>query len=167
MNKQMSIENLQISPIKNTDNPVLATIIRQAFHDFNAPTFGTVYEDPTTDDLFTLFQKVGAICWVAELENEIVGCCGIYPTPHLPEGCVELVKFYLSSSARGRGIGRQLMVQCLQSALDMGYKKGYIESLPQFAIAVSMYEKLGFRKINHPLGKSGHTGCKIWMVKDL
>ncbi len=46
---------LTIRPIKSSDNKKLADIIRQCFHDFGAPTVGTVYEDPTTDDLYSLF----------------------------------------------------------------------------------------------------------------
>jgi len=30
-----------------------------------------------------------------------------------------------------------------------------------------MYEKAGFRSINHPMGNSGHFGCDIWMLLDL
>lgn len=156
-----------IRQIKETDNTSLAEIIRQAFHDFDAPTRGTVYEDPTTDNLFALFAKDGSICWVAETEEGIAGCCGLYPTPNLPQGCVELVKFYLASSARGKGIGKALMQQCLQSARELGYTQIYIESLPQFSTAVGMYEKLGFEHIPESLGNSGHTGCTIWMVKKL
>jgi len=45
--------------------------------------------------LFNLFTTAGACYFVAELGDKIVGGCGIYPTPNLPKGCAELVKFYL------------------------------------------------------------------------
>jgi putative acetyltransferase len=107
------------------------------------------------------------VLWVAEIENEIAGCCGIYPTPGLPENCVELVKFYLKKEARGKGAGRELMQKCIASALEYGYTGMYLESLPQFSKAVSMYEKLGFARLGHPMGNSGHRTCHIWMFKEL
>jgi putative acetyltransferase len=49
----------------------------------------------------------------------------------------------------------------------MGYKRLYLESLPEFSKAVSMYEKFGFERLDKPLGSSGHTTCNIWMLKEL
>ena len=59
------------------------------------------------------------------------------------------------------------MEQAVLSAIEFGYKKLYLESLPQFSKAVAMYEKQGFQNLNHPLGNSGHTTCDIWMIKEL
>lgn len=84
-----------------TDNPELARMIRNVFHEHEAPQCGTVYSDPTTDDLFSLFHEPKSVLWVAEIDQKAVGCCGIYPTKALPEGCAELVKFYLAKEARG------------------------------------------------------------------
>ena len=89
-----------------------------------------------------------------------------FPTPGLPDGCAELVKFYLLPQWRGKGVGRCLR-QCFESSKQLGYSKLYLESLPELSRAVSMYlEKSGFRHIPHALGKSGHFGCNIWMVKE-
>lgn len=156
-----------IRQAKQTDNKILARIIRTAFEEFDAPQTETVYSDPTTDDLFTLFRQPGSVLWVAEINMDPVGCCGIFPTAGLPDGYAELVKFYLSNDARGLGVGRRLMEQCTQSAMQFGFKHLYIESMPQFGNAVSIYEKQGYQLLDHPLGKSGHTSCNIWMVKEL
>ncbi len=149
------------------DNELLAKLIREVFDEYNAPHACTVYTDPTTDDLYALFQKNQSLLWVAELDEEIIGCCGIYATEGLSADCAELAKFYLLNEVRGKGIGKKLMQQCFQSAKEMGYKKLYIESLPEFSMAVSMYEKYGFVRIDKPLGNSGHTSCNIWMIKEL
>jgi putative acetyltransferase len=161
------MENIVIRKVAVTDNKPLATLIRNVFEEYNAPHQGTVYSDSTTDDLYTLFQQQKSVLWVALFENEIAGCCGIYPTEGLPEDCAELAKFYLLKQARGKGIGKQLMQTCVQSAKEMGYKKLYIESLPAFSQAVSMYEKYGFTRLGKPLANSGHTSCNIWMLKEL
>jgi putative acetyltransferase len=158
---------MNIRKVKNTDNSCLAEIIRAAFHESDAPKQGTVYSDPTTDDLYELFQNEKSILWVAENDGEILGCCGIYPTEGLPKGCAELVKFYLLAKARGKGLGTRLMQKSIGSAKELGFAEIYIETLPEFDNAVSMYERAGFERLEKPLGNSGHTGCDIWMIKKL
>jgi len=123
-------------------------MIRQVFKEHDAPESGTVFSDPTTDDLFALFRNSRAVLWVAELDGLPLGCCGIYPTEGLAYGCAELVKYYLAESERGKGTGRQLMGLCIASARNLGYKKLYIESMPHFSKAVRIYEKLGFQKLS-------------------
>jgi putative acetyltransferase len=159
--------NVYIRPVEEKDNAPLAQMIRRAFVEYNAPRLGTVFSDPTTDNLFKLFREPGSILWVAEIDTESLGCCGIYPTPGLPDKCAELVKFYLSVDLRGKGIGRTLMQKCIDSAIMMGYTQIYLESLPEFSNAVNIYENQGFVRLPHPLGNSGHTGCNIWMLKNL
>lgn len=158
---------MQIRQIKKDDNLSLATMIREVFHEHDAPQQGTVYSDPTTDNLFDLFQTEKSILWVAEIDNEVVGCCGIYPTIGLQKNCVELVKFYLSAKSRGKGIGKTLMEKSIESAREFGYTELYLESLPIYSKAVRIYEKQGFVKLEKPLGDSGHTTCDIWMLKEL
>lgn len=156
-----------IRKIEEQDNADIATVIRSCFADFNAPTKGTVFEDPTTDDLYSVFRKEKSVLYIAEENGEIVGSCGIYPTENLPEDTAEMVKFYLTKNARGKGTGRALMETALEAARQMGYRKIYIESLPEFTKALSMYEKQGFKLLEKPLGNSCHTGCNIWMLKDI
>ena len=153
--------------VKKTDNVPLASMIRQVFEEHQAPQYGTVFSDPTTDDLFGLFHNSKSVLWVAEINGVPEGCCGIYPTEGLESNCVELVKYYLAHKGRGRGIGRQLMEKCIESARELGYQKLYLESMPHFSKAVRIYEKLGFQKLYGPLGNSGHTTCSIWMLLEL
>jgi putative acetyltransferase len=158
---------MNIREIKESDNIHLARIIREVFDEFDAPKAGSVYSDPTTDHLSEVFLQDKSILWIAEIDQKIAGSCGIYPTDGLPEGYVELVKFYLSSEARGKGIGKVLLEKSIASARKSGYKAIYIESFPEFENAVRIYRKLGFTLINRPLGNSGHTACTIWMIKEL
>lgn len=159
--------DIVLRPIEEKDNKGIANLIRGVFMVFNIHRPGTVYFDPTTDNLFELFRARGSEYFIAEENKIIIGGCGVYPTPGLPEGCAELVKFYLSASNRGKGIGRQLMVKAFESAKKNGYRQLYLESLPELDRAISLYEKAGFKFINGPLGKTGHFGCNIWMLKDL
>ncbi len=153
--------------VMERDNVILASMIRKVFTEHDAPQAGTVYSDPTTDKLYQLFRTPASVLWVAEIDQIPLGCCGIYPTIGLDPDCVELVKFYLAKESRGSGIGKALMQRCIVSARKHGYNKLYLESMPHFSKAVSIYTRLGFRRLSKPLGNSGHTTCNIWMLLDL
>lgn len=161
------METITIVPVAPQDNKPLANMIRAVFIEHNAPQSGTVYSDPTTFALYELFRKEKSTLWVAFDENGIAGCCGIYPTEGLDMDTVELVKFYLPPTARGKGIGKALLEKSIESAKAFGYKKIYLESLPHYGNAVKIYQKIGFQTLAHPLGDSGHSNCNIWMLKIL
>jgi putative acetyltransferase len=158
---------LEIRPIQPEDNTALASVIRSILEEFDAAKPGTVYTDPTTDNLFELFQTPQSAYFVALLNDEIVGGCGIYPTKGLPEGCTELVKLYLASVTRGKGLGKALMERCFEIAQQNGYTEIYLETLPELHIAVGLYEKMGFEYLEKPYGESGHFACDLWMAKKL
>ncbi len=153
--------------IEEKDNKEIAELIRNVFREFRIHKPGTVFYDPTTDNLFELFRTPGSEYWIAEEDGIIIGGCGVFATPGLPDGCAELVKFYLSADHRGKGTGWRLMEKTFESARRLGYRKLYLESLPELKRAISLYEKAGFKFINGPMGNSGHFGCDIWMLKDL
>ena len=153
--------------IEPKDNVALAAVIRAALTEFGANKPGTVYFDPTTDQLFQLFETPGSVYYVAEKDNEILGGCGIYPTAGLPDKTCELVKLYLAPSARGTGLGKALMLKAMAWAKEAGYEQVYLETMPELSNAVTMYEKLGYNRLTKALGNSGHDGCSIWMLKAL
>lgn len=159
--------NITFRTIEKKDNKALASLIRTVMREFKIDRPGTIYTDPTTDHLSELFETPESIYWLVEENGIISGGCGIYPTKELPEGCAELVKFYVLAESRGKGYGKQLMQKCVASAKEFGYTQIYLESLPELKDAVRIYEKSGFKKIDKPLGNSGHHACSLWMVKDL
>jgi len=161
------MNTLQVRTIQPDDNTNLASIVRNALAEFGANKPGTVYYDKTTDNLFELFQTPGSIYYVAIVEGKVVGGAGISPSNGLPEGTCELVKMYLSPNARGMGFGKLLIDQCLQFAVKSGYRKVYIETMPELKKAVGIYEKYGFKRLEGPLGNTGHFGCDVWMILDL
>ncbi len=154
---------MNIRPIQHSDNTALATMIRAVLTEFGANKPGTVFTDPTTDDLFALFQTEDSFYFVAEDDGEIVGACGIYPTEGMPDGCIELVKLYVAASHRGTGLGKRLMEMSIAKAKAIGKTEIYLETLPELHIAVGLYEHLGFEYLPSPYGNSGHFACDLWM----
>lgn len=161
------LTQIQIRPILLTDNAGIAKVIRTTLEEFGANKPGTVYFDESTDHLYELFQVPGAIYHIALLNDEIVGGGGIYPTAGLPSDTCELVKMYVLQKVRGIGLGRLLIQKSLDYAGEAGYKKVYLETMPELQQALATYQKFGFQYINQPMGESGHFGCDLWMLKEL
>ena len=161
------MQNFLIRNIQPGDDKALAKIIRDTLEEFRANKPGTVYFDETTDHLSEVFKMAGSIYFVAELGGEIKGGGGIYPTPNLSRGTCELVKLYLSSDARGNGLGKILLEKCVAAAKERAYKRIYLETMPELTNAIHMYEKMGFTYLPAAQGSSGHTGCDVWMIKEL
>ncbi len=164
----MNKDNVQIRHIQASDDPAIALIIRKALEEFGANKPGTVYFDDSTDHLHALFAAEPlSEYFVAELDGQLLGGAGIYPTEALPADTCELVKMYLAPHARGLGLGWAMIARCMEAARQKGYKKIYLETMPELRKAVTVYEKFGFRYLDAPMGNSGHNGCDIWMIRDL
>jgi putative acetyltransferase len=156
-----------IRPIVLQDNQVIANVIRETLAEFGANHPGTVYYDASTDHLYELFQQEGSAYWVVEDNGVVKGGGGIFPSPGLPADTVELVKMYLLPEMRGTGLGRAMIQKCIDEAKARGYKKMYIETMPELRQAMRTYEKFGFQYLSGPMGNTGHFGCEIWMMLDL
>jgi putative acetyltransferase len=161
------LEEIIIRKITEDDDAKLAVIIRSSLEEFGAVKRGTVYFDETTDHLYDLFQTENSCYFVLEIDSEICGGAGIFPTEALPPKTCELVKMYLSPKARGKGVGKLLLQKCIGEAKHKGFEKMYLESMPELVNAIAMYKKSGFTFIPNALGNSGHTGCDVFMIREL
>jgi putative acetyltransferase len=160
--------DINIVPITPEHNKALATIIRAALEEFGANKPGTVYFDDSTDHLYELFSSTPQSFYFVALEGDtILGGAGIFPTEGLADTTCELVKMYLTPTARGTGLGKQLIATCLEEAKKIGFTQVYLETMPELKKAVSVYEKFGFNYLQAPMGNTGHNGCDIWMLKTL
>ncbi len=157
-----------IRPIQTEDNTKIASIIRAALEEFGANKPGTVYFDDTTDHLFELFQKQQHCAYfIAEEDGVILGGAGYFHTEGLDKNTCELVKMYLSKSARGKGLGQKMIEHCIQEAKKEGFEQMYLETMPELKKAVQVYEFFGFEYLKGPMGNTGHDGCGIWMLKQI
>lgn len=162
------MEEIIIRHIQPKDNAAMANVIRRSLEEFGANRPGTVYYDDSTDHLYELFQAASlSEYFIAEKDGILLGGAGIYPTDALPEGTCELVKMYLTPSARGLGLGRTMITKCLEAAKNKGFTSVYLETMPELKKAVSVYEKFGFTYLDGPMGNSGHNGCDIWMIRNI
>ncbi|MES2629353.1 MAG: GNAT family N-acetyltransferase [Bacteroidota bacterium] len=160
------IAGLNIRPITEADDAVIAKIIRDSLTEFNCALPGTAFADPETDHVSRQFTTARTIYYVAELNDAVVGGAGI----NLLEGealTCELQKLYLHKKARGKGIASLLLEYCISFAVSAGYEGIYLETKKELEIAVPLYEKKGFEYLDHAMGNTGHFNCEIRMLKKL
>ncbi|HZD49006.1 MAG TPA: GNAT family N-acetyltransferase [Silvibacterium sp.] len=106
-----------------------------------------------------ILAKGGQIC-VAELDGEVVGCCALVP---IKPGEFELAKMTVSEKARGRGVGRRLLVFAIALAHVLQAHRLYLESNTKAASAIHLYEKLGFRHMTAPEHASKYARANVFM----
>jgi DNA-binding MarR family transcriptional regulator/GNAT superfamily N-acetyltransferase len=93
-------------------------------------------------------------CWVAEKDGKVVG--SVFVIRH-DDVTAKLRLLYVEPSARGLGIGRRLVDECLSFARLVGYKKMVLWTNTVLTRARKIYEKAGFQlseeKPHHSFGK--------------
>ena len=155
-----------IRPIQAKDNAAIAALIRQVFDELGVPKVGSAYEDPMLDKLYEHYQKQNHPYFILEQNGSIIGGAGIGILEGEQTTC-ELQKMYLAQSARGQGLGKQLIQHCLAQAKSMGYQQCYLETMPSMLAAQAMYLKMGFARTSKAMGNTGHHSCPVWMLKSL
>jgi putative acetyltransferase len=73
--------------------------------------------------------------------HEIVGCGGLYP---LAGDEAEIRKMYLLEEARGRGLGRQLLLDLVEIARGRGFARVIVETASVLEDAIALYRRNGF-----------------------
>lgn len=153
--------------IKANDNAEIAAVIRKVFIDNNLPKTGTAFADQHLDSLFEIYSKPKSVYYVLEKDGKIIGGCGVAPLDNCTENICELQKMYFLPQARGIGMGTKMMNVCLQEATEFGFESCYLETLPVMIDAQKLYNKVGFKYLDFPLGNTGHPTCPVWMLKTL
>ena len=158
---------VRIRKIVKDDDLQIESVIRSVFHELNIPLIGTAYEDPETSSMYEAYSMPRSIYFVAEYNGKVIGGAGIRPLNGSLENICELQKMYGLPIMRGKGIGLDLLENCLKSAKSFNFNKCYLETIPSLIRAIKLYESNGFDTLSSPLGNTGHNNCKIWMTKDL
>ncbi len=156
-----------IREIQKRDNEQIAQVIRNVFIDDNFPKIGTAFADIQLDFMFEAYDVPRAAYFVVEENGKIIGGSGVSQLENSTDNICELQKMYFLQEARGRGIGFLMIQKCLEKAIELGYEKCYLETLPEMLHAQKLYKKVGFEYLCAPMGGTGHTSCPVWMIKDL
>jgi putative acetyltransferase len=129
---------------KPDDRQAAAKVIKTALAEY-----GLGWEPNGADRDVLAIEEAYLACggefWVVENQEEIVGTSAYYPCPHRGQQAVEIRKMYLSTQARGQGLGKYLLQELERSILAHGYSEIWIETASVLATAVKLYEANGYQ----------------------
>jgi len=108
-----------------------------------------------------ILDKDGFIL-IALYKNKPVGSCALIK---MDDDTFELAKMAVSAAAKGKGIGLLLGNAAISKARENGATKLYLESNTILKPAISLYHKLGFKKVTG--NPSPYERCNIQMEMGL
>lgn len=158
---------MTIRLIREEDNPQVAAIIRTVMPEFGASGKGFAIHDNEVDDMYSAYSLPRCAYFVCEENGKIVGGGGVAPLQQGDDNTCELKKMYFLPEGRGKGLGQQVLNNCLEAARKIGYEYCYLETFNTMKQAMKLYEKNGFEKIPGPCGNTGHFACDTFYRKKL
>ncbi len=107
-------------------------------------------------DFLLNFEPSRERCWIAQLNGENVGCVFLVKHPEAAD-VARLRLLLVDPSARGLGIGRELVGECTRFARSAGYRKITLWTNSVLHAARQIYELAGYRLVNEEAHNSfGH-----------
>jgi DNA-binding MarR family transcriptional regulator/N-acetylglutamate synthase-like GNAT family acetyltransferase len=103
-------------------------------------------------------------CWIAERDGDMLGSVFLVQQS---AGVAKLRLLLVEPSARGLGIGKRLVEECVTFARDVGYKKIVLWTQSELVAARGIYERTGFKRIaEEPHHSFGHDlVAETWELK--
>ena len=107
------------------------------------------------------FKPGKEFCWIAEQEGKRVGAVFLV---HRNEEEGQLRLLHVEPVARGAGVGKRLVAECISTAKAAGYRKIVLWTNDVLAAARRIYEHMGFKLVSeepeHSFGK--HLHGQMW-----
>src|SRR5205814_10026138 len=116
-------------------------------------------------DFLDHFDPARERCWIAERDQAIVGSVFLVQKS---KTVAKLRLLLVEPSARGLGIGRRLVDECIRFARQARYKKTVLWTQSELKAARSIYEKAGFRLIReerHSSWSRDDLVAETWELK--
>ena len=100
-------------------------------------------EYPGTEGIFHDCLRVAYLCRVAVEKQRIIG----YAVMSMGAGEAHILNLCVRAENRRVGVGRSLIRYLLEQAEDAGMAEAFLEVRPSNAIAMVLYQSLGFEQI--------------------
>jgi ribosomal protein S18 acetylase RimI-like enzyme len=98
-------------------------------------------------------------CWIADRAGEVLG--SVFLVQQSPS-VAKVRLLYLEPAARGLGLGRKLVDECVSFARDAGYGKITLYTQSSLVAARHIYERAGFRLV----GSESHSDFGVAEVAE-
>ena len=156
-----------IREIEPGDNPAMAQIIRKVMTEYQCVGEGYSINDSEVDRMYEAYHEPRSKYYVISHQGQLLGGGGIGPLVNGdPEVC-ELKKMYFYGDLRGLGLGRKLLRVLLHDAQQLNYKTCYLETVSRMWQANALYQKMGFKKLDAPMGNTGHGACEVYYAREV
>ena len=160
-------DDIASRPIRTADDAPMAAIIRTVMPEFGACGAGFAINDPEVDWMCRAYAEPRHAYFVVERGGRVLGGAGVAPLTGGDGTVCELRKMYFLPEARGIGAGAAMMATCLEAARGFGFRQCYLETLTGMDGAMKLYERSGFRRIDGPMGATGHGSCDVFYLLGL
>lgn len=158
---------LKYRKIEAADDGIIAKIIRANLEKLHLNIPGTAYFDPELEHLSVYYDSEPSkrIYFVAlDAEGQVIGGVGIAEFDGI-DACAEFQKLYLDDSVKGKGYGKELMQIAEKWARAAGYKNLYLETHTNLSVALKLYEKMGFHRVEKPCSTQHSTMNRFYLKK--
>lgn len=112
------------------------------------PTFEAYVAGPLAE--FVRAARPRERLWIAERDGRIIGCVAIVAAS---ETTAQLRWFLVDPSARGVGLGKQLLHEAVQFCKECDYHTVILWTVSALTTAAHLYRSVGFRKVEEKPGR--------------
>lgn len=171
------MNEIKIRTATLSDSEILAEIARKSFYDAfadhpkNAPGDMQSYMDGafTVEAISAELSDKDSIFFVAEIENKIVGYAKLKQNSREEEisgeNPIELVRLYSLNEFIGKGVGKSLMLKCLDFAKEKGHDIIWLGVWEYNYNAQKFYAKFGFEKCGEHIFQLGSDPQTDWLME--
>lgn len=158
----MSSMSFTLRPCRTGDEPGVCAAVK-AVYDEHGFTWDPADYHADLHNLASSFEPPGRELWVCDLDGKVVGCAGVGyfeplagsigrivvsdDTRRIAGTDCELLRLYVHPLAQGRGLGRALFEQCIESAAGRGSLAMEIWSDKRFQTAHRLYQLAGAKVV--------------------